>query len=85
MRTHYHVELDGHRLADRFPRRRPAWTMAIRLSKERPEARWRVVPCDGSLCRIADVGRLSRRPLECGWEVEPLQFPFIYRYAHVRC
>ena len=53
MRTHYHVEQDGHLIGGRQTRRRTAWTMAIRLSKERPEARWRVVPCDGSLCRIA--------------------------------
>ena len=53
MRTHYHVEQDGHRLADRFPRRRTACTMTIRPSKERPASWWRLVPCDGSLCRIA--------------------------------
>ena len=53
MRTHYHVEQDGQPIGARQPRRRTAWTMAIRLSKERPKARWRVVPCDGSLCRVA--------------------------------
>ena len=64
MRTHYDVEQDGHRLADRFPRRRTAWTMAIRLSKERPEARWRVVPCGWeSLSGRPAVGRrLGGRP-----------------------
>ena len=53
MRTHYHVEQDGQLIGGRQTRRRTAWTMAIRLSKERPEARWRVVLCDGSLCRTA--------------------------------
>ena len=53
MRVHYDVEPDGQLVCDRQPRRPKAWTMAIRLSKEQPEARWRVVPCDGSLCRIA--------------------------------
>ena len=36
MRTHYHVEQDGQLIGGRQPRRRTAWTMAIRLSKERP-------------------------------------------------
>ena len=60
MRTHYHVEQDGQLIGGRQHRRRTAWTIAIRLSKEHPEAWWRVVPCDGSLCRTArlqDIGR----------------------------
>ena len=85
MRTHYHVEQDGHLIGDRQPRRRTAWTMAIRLSKERPEDRWRVVPCDGNLCRIGQaVGRgwgASAGPKNVGVEVEPLQFLYIYLYA----
>ena len=55
MRTHYDVEQDGHRLGSRQTRRRTAWTMVIRASLPAPEARWRVVPCDGSLCRVAKL------------------------------
>ena len=60
MRTLFNVEQDGRLIGVRQPRRRTAWTLPIRLSKERPEARWRVVPCDGSLRQIArpqGVGR----------------------------
>ena len=60
MRTHYHVEQDGHLIGGRQNRRPTACTMAIRLSKERPEARWRVVPCDGSLW--SERPAVGRRP-----------------------
>ena len=88
MRTHYHVEQDGHLIGDRQPRRRTAWTMAIRLSKERPEARWRVVPCDGGVsvespgCRTR-TGR-SAAPKNVGVEWCHFSFP-IYIYTRVRC
>ena len=84
MRTHYDVEQDDQLLGSRQTRRRTAWTMAIRLSKERPEARWRVVPCDGSLCRVAQaVGRRLGDPpaLRMWMLVVPLPVLYIYLYA----
>ena len=86
MRTHYHVEQDGQLVGDRQPRRRTAWTMAIRLSKERPEARWRVVLCDGGVfgrnrpgCRTTTWR--SAGPKNVGVEWCHFQFPYIYLYA----
>ena len=53
MRAHYHVEQDGHLVGYRFPRRRTAWTMVIKLAKDLPASTWRVVACSG--CTITHV------------------------------
>ena len=87
MRTHYHVEQDGHLIGGRQPRRRPAWTMAIRLSKERPEDRCVLCPAMGISvgspgCRTS-VGR-SAGPKNVGVEWCHFSFP-INIYTRVRC
>ena len=84
MRTHYHVEQDGHRLANRFPRRRTAWTMAIRLIQGAP--RGPVARCALRWESLSGRPAVERRPADrpaprMRMLVVPLPVSLLYLYA----